>query len=480
MAEDAAKTVFTTFSAIFMAPRELTGDNILRVDGPLGVWRMRAASRPRGVWDKVVWPPVGSMKVHSIKKLKEVLTSEPYNFPPELFEGVDPLPLPLPAAVVDVVGNNPIVVDNLSQLVADAVRDPSPRHHMAAFKMQTMVRVSIAKRAARSQEAVRAAIVDLDAQIATLSANRAVLLAREPEDTARRARTLEAAIDSHHTETIHALLNPDVYILTPLYKHLRSDTGPQETPRKPITSYVYEQTDFNRAGLRDIATNEMRANANAPLSHAHNAPRMLLKDAHFPIILGVMPLPKGLREFTSSFGDTGYFFDTGGEITKEHTKRLAKTLGKHWAQHVAKHVVLRSVSVYDVFADRSRSVYAGSVILAKFVYGRHGKLSTAISIESIVTQDEGSHFGTVMFEFAKDNLFSDGRNVKSGIVFAQCALAQLEFWSGKMTQSFEAAALVFQLFVLYESYLYEEGTCDMRGKEFFADYDAPSPLKMMA
>jgi hypothetical protein len=232
------------------------------------------------------------------------------------------------------------------------------------------------------------------------------------------------------------------------------------------TSLLTNETNFTRAVVLAQATNIMSAGDMKTLERL--CAKGIVMDKHFPLVLGTLPLPTGVRRVTL-LGKT-LFAKGETRMTPAHYAALRKEFKEKWANHVTRMLEARPVIAYDMYSDETLTQYTGSMVISKFLTRHHRILTPAISIESIVVGTKKRGSGSFLFDMAKQLLFTDTQ-MNEGVIFAQCL--PLEFWNHLLDVSNIGRTLIFQLSLIYSSYEMEED-CIMRAKIFFRYDDASS------
>jgi hypothetical protein len=202
--------------------------------------------------------------------------------------------------------------------------------------------------------------------------------------------------------------------------------------------------------------------------------KAMLKEPHFPMMLGATPLYPGRWIIPAKKNGNVYVHGTTNP-SKQHKALLLREFKTPWLKHVVAMPTHRPLTMsYDMFADPSMTRYLGSVVVSKMLANIKKRVCPVLSIESIVTLESNQGAGTLLFDFCKRLLFVDG-TFDCGILFAQC-LSSVPFWN-VMDVTSTARALIFQMQFLYSTYEFEED-CVPRSKYIECDDDAPSPHKV--
>ena len=234
----------------------------------------------------------------------------------------------------------------------------------------------------------------------------------------------------------------------------KKDLG--ETLHAFITASTQATRDSVAAVARDTL-DACSALADPYKSTAFVCAKSIFRTPHYPLIVGMLPFPNGLRKFT--FANTMYFVrlsflnqDGVGCVSKEHRLGLKKRFNPQWVVHVDRLVMERDVATVDFYENNSfgEAAWIGSLVLAKFICRREGFFVPAISIESMVARDMRSGVGNAMYYYISELLFADTRNIERGYIFAQCL--NIPFYTLKMSVDNIGKTLVFQLYNLFASF----------------------------
>ena len=150
-----------------------------------------------------------------------------------------------------------------------------------------------------------------------------------------------------------------------------------------------------------------------------------------------------------------------GTISQEHHALLCLRFRGAWADHVRVIAQARDLRAYDFFADARTKTYCGSVVVSKYLARQKGAVLPVLSIESIAVPQSQTGKGSRIYDFCENLLFSDAPRATKGIIFAQCLLNS--FWELRLDASAMAQCLVFQMYMLHESYEFED-KCTMRSR----------------
>ena len=261
------------------------------------------------------------------------------------------------------------------------------------------------------------------------------------------------------------------YILTTFDSRPFRPRDPGET----LYAFVTVHTQSTRESVAAIAKEAVDAcvSLNDPYkSISYLCAKAIFRTPHYPLIVGMLPFPDGLRKFV--FAGTEFhvrvkFFDKEGTgyLFAEHLAGLKKRFNPAWALHVEDLVVDRDVATLDFYTDSSflEPTWVGSLILSKFLCRKEGLLVPAISIESMVARETRSGAGNAMYYYISELLFADSVNIEYGYIFAQCL--NIPFYTFKMSVDNVGKCLVFQLTNLFAGYELER-ECTVRCHTLYA------------
>jgi hypothetical protein len=407
-------------------PRPLTGDQIAKVQGPGGIWSISLRKKTSGSgWQWAICAPPDWPRTGDRGKFY------------------------CPAAVERAI------------LYAEApakLREP-----LAALFVQTRWRLLRALRAQTAQKEAREQRLALQAKIAELLARKQVLLAEEDTRAGQTGASLHALAASCNALAVFTEMHPGLQLCV--------SAPPLHTKSRPLVELIVEETALTRDALRTHATAFLAAHPDEPDAYVWKS---VLKNMHFPLLAAVACLPGGLRAVTT---DVTYFVDTPPTISLVHKALLEKKFSGEWPRHVQNMIESRPVKAYDLYLDKYKTTYAGTLVVAKFLVRVMGVLYPCISIESICTVRDSQGYGTFLFALAKQLLWVD-TDAKEGYIFAQCL--GTAFWNDLLDVSVVARCLVAQMNYVYKDYHVEE-ECTMRASKFHVDQEADdSPKKKVS
>ena len=248
-----------------------------------------------------------------------------------------------------------------------------------------------------------------------------------------------------------------------------------------LVDIVTQWTDFSRASVRATAEGIVTKSP-AIESHEYRCARAVLKLSHYPLIVGLLPLPPAGRHVRVSMSTTAVYVRVENRLSPAHAKVLgARFRGNGWRAHVQHMLQMRPVVAIDLYGDRAGRDHLGSAVVSKYLARSHGRVYPIVCIESMASVVDGSGTGTMLFALARALLFTDASDVPHGGIVAQC-ISSVPFWDDLLDATADAQALMKQLHMLYPSFEYEE-FCTMRHKIYsnaIATQDTPSPVKVLA
>lgn len=423
---DETKHLIDTVEELVRQPRTLEGDDVLKIQGPSGIWKVRLKLNDRGYWNMTITAP-DNAKFYSVAKLKSNVST---------YESSAKATAP---AKNEVLQNE--VLQTEEQVASSAVILARARFFLFRKDVVNVVQMCerVARLRAEAEEAERALVqckADCDARYARLCSS------------------------VRHLETVHP-------------SSFRKSVTSLDTirPGDSLISSMTDHTGFTRESV--LTATAANLEKHAPNTIENTTAMAMSRTPHFPLILGVLPLPSGAPRIVDMEPiGTVTVLNTSTTLTPRHSKCLKKAFSHTWNKHVDEMLRKRPVAVYDVFRGKSMTDYIGSVILSKYLTRRHGQLAPAISIESIVAQTKERSMGAMLFTFCKKLLFSDSPHITHGYLFAQCL--PVHFWTFKLDIGNVARTLVFQLYLMYANYHLEED-CEMRALRVdLADETEPS------
>ena len=404
--------------------REVTGNDVLRFDGPVGEWKlaMYKSKDDRYLSLRVTGPPPQRRIFYSMASIVDYFVTTYHMDRARLTNIYAPQPLP------NVV---------------------TPYMTACVQRTQVVARGFVARRLQRRVEHLR------DELRRTELARNAVLAAFESTVNAEKAWR-----DSH----------PSVFIVRTFTGVISTLMSPTPTASALIVSNTPLDRDTVNAHARDLMANHNDRSVEfkcAMVLHHYN---------HFPIIVGYAALPcsQALRVELNAL--TTFIVPSTALVSDEHANALQTSFTPAWLKHVRTMVTERDVVVYDFFDDARTRVYLGSLVLSKYIVQVKGVRSPAISIESIVSSEQGQGIGSRMYAFVVILLKSDLISFARGYIFAQCL--PVMFWEVKLDGTAFARALVLQLSMIHPSYHLEEN-CDARGIMIEHDDEKDSPIKAL-
>ena len=405
----------------------LTGDAIPQITGPGGVWRLRM-SESRGTMATCITAP-SKERFWSFKAMVHHLQFTMSDVDLSMFDTDE---------VLDHGGE-------MDGEESEGLEDKDQaRQKLAALLIQRVVRMHASLQNQRRLKELRESIAKLE------KSSRAQRMAQT------HVCDQETRLRAAHEDLLVAKVTDGLWTV--------------DEPTS-LLSLLTHETHLTRTTLCVHATNAMRHHPETSLEYV--CAKGVTREKHHPIVLGVLPLPKGMRR-VSLLGET-FFVKAETYVTPKHHATLLKEFKDKWAKHVQKILRNRPMVAYDLFKDAGRTTYLGSIVVSKFLTRHHRILTPVVSIESIVSVKKKKGHGTFMFDLVKQLLYTDA-HVHEGIVFAQCL--PIPFWNHLLDVSTMARTLVFQMSLLYSSYKMEED-CIMRAKHFFQYDDASSDDEKM-
>jgi hypothetical protein len=279
--------------------------------------------------------------------------------------------------------------------------------------------------------------------------------------------------------------HPDVVVLHRFLAHLHTT----DAIDSQLLHLLYHETELTRERVKDAAEGVLETDP-PTTKHPFICSKAVLKLKHFPVILGHLPLPEGLRKVVleNEVGEYAtYYVQCTDTISEEHARLLSENFKpkNKWRDHMVRMMrerkEERQLFAYDFFTDPALQFCAGSVVVTKLLTraskGGVVTFAPALSIESIVARTKSSGTGNFLFAFCKALLWTDATDVEDGFLFAQCLA--IPFWNTLLDVSNLGRCLAFQMESLYADYEYEEA-CTVRGSKFNKFDDVPSPLKKKA
>ena len=477
--------LFATIEKRVAARVNLTGDRIERMIGVNGEWRLRLQFDTGTTFKIQLKPPRGveSMKImYSMKAIRIALSNTNEGRCATAMRHSD-----APCSVSgyttctavhffahDFVGCTGALTDGICNDYSGGEELAyTPRHDVAATRIQVMYRkytLTLARRQSSAQylimeksrenlQRVNELILIAEKECATL--NRLYEHTDRMHTAFTQAARFEEALRARHSDV--ALMYPPLVYEIPVA---------DEHAVKDLSSLVTRTTDTDRDIIGDYAKGICETEDEDSL--AYRCARAIRTENHYPFIVGELPLPASGKYVWKHDGASAYIMVTDTLSTNHHSLHLTK-FAATWAEHCASIPSHRDVCIIDMFTDANFSDYTGSMIISKFLLRRWSKYIPAIHIDSIVTYNHGKGYGKRMIELCKAFLFSDGADVSTGIIFAQCL--DLNFWEYRLSPSPRAQMLIMQMVYLYDDYDFEE-ECVMRMTEYDnVDDSKPSPVR---
>ena len=446
-----AQAVVSAVTDLKHRPRYAMGEAALRIDGPGGMWKVKMHQNGQRVWTlSVIHPHRGPS--HPLYSLKSVLTAMHDDF------GVDTAQLVTvyTDAGAGAGANDGAVLLDMDEEVSvgeDVVME-SPLRTLAAVVIQSAVRVRNAVRAMRARAVLRAQIRDLEHRL---------VMQETTLQTGLPAvkNTLAAQHDLRTAYPECMLLLPMTRLSEPFYTSAASPVSHLMRLMYNVIMTTREEYSMNAQNL----ITSIAGTARYETKHEFKCSRAIQKTFHYPILIGSVPLlPPGLYKTPRRLGDGASMYvrcSDIGTISQEHYALLCLRFRGAWADHVRVIAQARDLRAYDFFSDARTTTYCGSVVVSKYIARQKGAVLPVLSIESIVVPQSQTGKGSRIYDFCENLLFSDAPRATKGIIFAQC-LAN-SFWELRLDASAMAQCLVFQMYMLYDSYEFED-KCTMRSR----------------
>lgn len=415
----AAQAIVDACSELYDTPREVHGPDTILMDGPEGVWKIRMHRRGQQYTVKVTTP-----RGTHLYSVDGVYRSMIHDF-----------------KVTDLTCQHNVVSESCDANVSDN----------------------------RSQ--------DLSISAATLiqCAYRGHLIVR----SYRRSRDLEREFDRMLGDLQEKITRANVERDARIVKLSATDTCIRMIPKwttlssenVSIGSTMLRKTNYTRDVVNRIAFDRLQTHSEESIEFSYA--KAVVRTYHYPLILGVLPLPTKCVQIRLADGPL-FAMPTDG-LSDVHRKTLNSAFRKQWTIHLAHFTSQVHVQTFDVFSDRRKNHYDGSVVLSKFLYVSKGKVLPLVCIDSIVTSERRKSQGTRIVQFCRALVFEHGQ--RKGMIVAQCL--PIPFWEDILDPSPIARAVFTQLNAFLPEFYELEEDCTARANVIEVDDDKPSPKKQL-
>lgn len=427
----------------------VTGDRAVVLDGPGGVWKLKMYKNGRGSMNLNVCAPRFEKPLYSIQAIREALVHT-FRISEDVLDSPDDLP--------DVAEEEH---DPPQEGTCPAAQDSydSPLWLCAVVRVQTAYRAHRFRRNVRRMTQLRREFVSIQAEMTSKAHTMTTLCAVVTASAASEGRLREQ--------------HPLVVLLTK-YPVVSTTLSSVDVPVMNLLSIMTHPTGIERSAVLAYADDLMKQSP--PKSVAFRASKAVYMAPHFPLIIGSLPLPvPHVFEYTT--GSRRAFVRCSRIITPEHTTLLTHTFGRKWLDYCKAIVHSRDVRTFDLFSDRALQQYRCSILVSKHLVRVRGSVKPAVHIESMASSQRRCGNGTLMMNLCKTLAFSDGVDIPSGFLFAQCL--KIDFWEYRLHEDPRAQAMILQMHKLYDEYGLESH-CVMKMTELFNEEDsAPSPAKKL-